>query len=648
MGLNKLKQKLSYHLDNIVRKTIYAQIVALFIIILMIIVLGGFFAGNDGEYKKIPFFMWWSLLHILDTGQLADDKELYKGFIGFIITLGGLFVFGALISIINNAFSSRIEKIRKGKIKVFDTQHTIILGWGSTVFAVVEQLMEGFKQEHSNTDSKRIVILANKDRDDMYDELYRYCFTELTYREKKKKLKDVLCRTGTIEKYTDLDMVNLPEANKVIILSDEDKPDKSLEDAHAVKALFSAINDFTKKKTKENADGHKITICLSVNDTTIADTLQAIQGKYPDISINVSNIPELLGKVMAQIILNPLLKEVYDELLSYDGNEIHICKKEIIQANGQELTFDRLYNAFPGSIPIGIISNNLHIINPSKDKSEELLKGSYSILVISEDNPKNLSVTTQNVSINHIKTPRTPQLPHLKNILVIGRGKKVGHIIKHITNFLDKGSNVYHSCDDNLIKNLGHHIETDGSIESDCKLIHEYANKVDIIVIADDGRNSDIHDSQVLIKIAVAKKMQDNTGNSFSIVAEFLDPRNAELASVVDVNVYIVSSKLASNYLVQVVNKPERKVIIDELLLPEGNEICLKPLYGYLDIASIVDGISFNQIMQLVRESNEVAIGYVWASVEKDGKPKVIINPGNRTELLKPSEIDSVVVIGNY
>ena len=52
------------------------------------------------------------------------------------VTLGGIFVISTLISILTTGLESRIENLRKGRSRVIERGHTVILGWSDQVYPI--------------------------------------------------------------------------------------------------------------------------------------------------------------------------------------------------------------------------------------------------------------------------------------------------------------------------------------------------------------------------------------------------------------------------------------------------------------------------------------------------------------------------------
>ena len=72
-----------------------------------------------------------------------------------------------LIGVLSSGIDSKLDELRKGRSQVLENDHTIILNWSPSIFDIISELVV------ANTSRKRprIVIMANKDKVEMEDEI---------------------------------------------------------------------------------------------------------------------------------------------------------------------------------------------------------------------------------------------------------------------------------------------------------------------------------------------------------------------------------------------------------------------------------------------------------------------------------------------
>src|SRR4030095_3377032 len=84
---------------------------------------------------------WESLMRTLDSGTMGGDTGTGFRVVMLFVTLGGIFVVSALIGVLNNAIESQMERLRKGRSHVLETNHTLVLGWSAQIFTILNELM---------------------------------------------------------------------------------------------------------------------------------------------------------------------------------------------------------------------------------------------------------------------------------------------------------------------------------------------------------------------------------------------------------------------------------------------------------------------------------------------------------------------------
>src|SRR5687768_17432280 len=170
------RQRLRYQFDNLMSRGTPALIAMLFVLSLIVVFIAGAvisIAGfvQEGESGQLSFgeAAWESLMRTLDSGTMGGDTGTGFRIVMLFVTLGGIFVVSALIGVLNNAIEGQMERLRKGRSIVLESNHTLVLGWSAQVFTILNELMIASE----NQANARIVILADKDKVEMEDELRR-------------------------------------------------------------------------------------------------------------------------------------------------------------------------------------------------------------------------------------------------------------------------------------------------------------------------------------------------------------------------------------------------------------------------------------------------------------------------------------------
>ncbi|MCC6376173.1 MAG: potassium transporter TrkA, partial [Microbacteriaceae bacterium] len=171
-----LRERFRYWFDNVMARGTVAVMGLLGIatlvfisIVALIVVVFHFFPPREAGEGKPTFFeiFWGNLMRTLDPGTMGGDQGWGFRAAMLIVTIGGLIMVASLIGIISSAFDSKVEELRKGKSRVLESDHTLILGWSQKVLPIVSELCV------ANESRKRaaIVILADRDKVEMEEEL---------------------------------------------------------------------------------------------------------------------------------------------------------------------------------------------------------------------------------------------------------------------------------------------------------------------------------------------------------------------------------------------------------------------------------------------------------------------------------------------
>ncbi|HEX5940733.1 MAG TPA: hypothetical protein VFY66_00585, partial [Anaerolineales bacterium] len=169
------RQRFQYQFDNLMSRGTPAMIGMLFVFSLIIVILAGAVISATGFVQegfggpRLSFgeAIWESLMRTLDSGTMGGDTGTGFRIVMLFVTLGGIFVVSALIGVLNNGIESQMERLRKGRSHVLESNHTVVLGWSAQIFTILNELIAA----NENQANARIVILADKDKVDMEDEI---------------------------------------------------------------------------------------------------------------------------------------------------------------------------------------------------------------------------------------------------------------------------------------------------------------------------------------------------------------------------------------------------------------------------------------------------------------------------------------------
>ena len=140
------RDRLRYRFDEFMGRGTIALILGLFAISVVLIVavaavvwLAGVARDQDLDF---PTLLRYGLLRTLDPGTMGGDQGTAGFLLGmFAITLGGIFVISTLIGILTTGIEGKLAELRKGRSRVIEREHTVILGWSQQIFTIISELV---------------------------------------------------------------------------------------------------------------------------------------------------------------------------------------------------------------------------------------------------------------------------------------------------------------------------------------------------------------------------------------------------------------------------------------------------------------------------------------------------------------------------
>ena len=626
---NSWKTKLRYWFDNTLSSGTIALIawLGLFSLVVVFIASGLITLFNiDPEEKDIGFMeaFWVSLMRTLDPGNLSNDNGWPFRIVMFLVTIVGILIVSTLIGIVNSGIESALENLRKGRSVVHEKDHVLIIGWSPMIFSLINKLVIG-KNVHQTL---CIVILADKDKIEMEDELNNKI-------RAGKKVK-IICRSGSTLDPQDIEIVNPHQARVIVLLT----PDEDEHDIAALKTILALIKSHERKSEQYH-------IITEIRDAANWEVIKMI-GK-DEVTPIVSE--ELFSHITVQTSLQSGLSEVYNELLDFKGVEIQFMSFPELSEKSYH---DALFYFEEGSL-IGIRKTNSSIeINPKPDtiiSAEDQLILIVNVKKGVQRNTKKITLQKEYI-VNESSYVKKPQ-----RTLLFGWNSKAQGIIRELDFYFAKGSEivVYAESDtfekevESIKKTLVNQTITTvkGKIRDKAKLLELNPGTYQHIIIL---CCSDIYDVQsadalTLITLLHLRKLVEETDCKFTIVSEMFDLRNRSLAEVTHADDFIVSDRLISMVMAQLVRNIELKHVFDDLLNPGGSEIYMRPVTDYIRIDNPV---SFYTLVESASEKNHTVIGYRLTNKADSMKDNygVVLSP-TKSDLINFNSSDKIIVLMN-
>ena len=122
-----LSELIAYRLDYHFSASKAAKPLLLLAITFILIVLSTIGCALVGE--NFGAAMWASWLYVADPGTHADAEGIGLRLVAFSTTMGGMCVFALMVGIISDFLGEKMDELKKGKSRVIESGHTVMLGW---------------------------------------------------------------------------------------------------------------------------------------------------------------------------------------------------------------------------------------------------------------------------------------------------------------------------------------------------------------------------------------------------------------------------------------------------------------------------------------------------------------------------------------
>ncbi|MCQ1572311.1 hypothetical protein NFO65_16390 [Neorhizobium galegae] len=566
---------------------------------------------------------WESLMRTFDAGTMGGDQGWSFRLIMLLVTVAGIFVFSALIGVISSGLEEKLDELRKGRSRVLETEHTIILNWSPSIFDVISELVIA-NQSRRNP---RIVIMADKDKVEMEDEIA----TKVADRKNTK----IICRSGDPTDLYDLGIVNPQTSRSIIVLS----PEGEDADPQVIKTVLALVND-------PNRRPEKYMIAAEIRNADNAEVARIVGGGEMQLVL----ADDLIARIVVHTSRQAGLSAVYSELLDFDGCEIYTLEQPGLVGK----SFGNAVLAYENSTLIGLCDKDGAIrLNP--DPNQVIVAGDRAVIIAEDDDSIKTWSGDMGIDKNAIKAI-VKRGKTAERTLILGWNRRGPIIATELVRYVAPGSRLMIAADtpefedeiaalhlDKALLAVDHRvIDTSSRSALDALDIPSYDH---VLVLGySDSMMAQSADTRTLITLLQLRKIGETAGKHISVVSEMIDVRNRELAEVTRAEDFVVSNKLVSLMLAQASENESMAAIFDELLDEAGSEIYMRPMGDYVDISKPVN---FFTVALAALRRGEIAIGHRRqrpGDADARNLGGVIVNPP-RTEMTTYADSDMLIVL---
>ncbi|MBI4785283.1 MAG: NAD-binding protein [Oscillatoriophycideae cyanobacterium NC_groundwater_1537_Pr4_S-0.65um_50_18] len=623
-----LTDRLRYKFDNFMSRGAVALVSGLALISLAFILLMGVLVSLSGvapegsDRLSLPEALWGVLMRTLDSGTVGGDTGWFFRLTMLFVTFGGIFVVSTLIGLLSSGIDAKLEDLRKGRSRVIETDHIVILGWSLQVFTLISELALA----NANRSDTCIVILSEEEKAQM----------ETTLADTLGKLPRIrlVCRTGSPSSMADLGIVNIQAARSIIILNTaSDRADTQL-----VKTLL-AITNIPRSLPQPYH------IVAQVQTSKTLDVIKLVGQN----NIETLLTHDLVSRIVVQTCRQSGLSVVYMELLNFSGNEIYFKAEPALRGK----TYGQALLSYNNSTVMGIQQADGTIqLNPP---SETLLQAGEQLILISEDDDTIHLTHHSDTQIDRQAIRTAEPIPaKAEHTLILGWNDRVFNIIQQLDQYVAPGSTVkvlaefpaaevdFSEATLKLQRQTVNYQQGDPTdrevLESLNLTQYDHA-----VVLCNPELEADHADAQTLVTLLHLRDISDRHHHNFQVVTEILDVRNQALAQVARPDDFVISEQIISLMLAQVSEQKNINAVLTNLFNPEGSEIYLKAVDSYV---AIDRPVNFYTVVEAARQKGESAIGYRRkADANNMGRSYgVVINPP-KDQMIEFKPQDAIILL---
>ena len=575
--------------------TVAASVVSIF----------GIVPEGDENISFIESF-WASLMRAMDSGTVAGDAGWGFRIVMLLVTLAGIFIVSALIGVLNTGLDGKLEQLSKGKSKVLEKDHTIKFNWSESIYDVISEIVIANESRRK----PRIVIMADMDKLTMEEEIA----------DKIKDLKNtrLICRSGNPTVLFDIGLVSPETCRSVIIMS----PETEDADAQVIKTILALVNGQDRRPDT-------FQIAAELRDADNVDLARVVGGDEVQIVL----ADDLIARVIVQSSREPGLSAVLVELLGFDGCEIYVVEQPELAGK----TFGEAVIAYDTSSLIGVCSAD-GVVSLNPPNSLPITSQMAMVLIAEDDSTIRIDGKEKNVAVLS-NGKGTATLPKPERTLILGWNRRAPIIASELARYVGPGSLLTIAADVPEIEQAVADIVVDSSnlkIElqkvntgrwADISTLDPLSYDHVLVLAHNDHMSAQAADTRTLVSLLHLRKMKEADDRNISIVSEIVDVRNRTLATVTNVNDFVVSNKLVGLMLAQLSENEHLEAIFRELLDDGGSEISMRPAENYVTLGK--DTI-YQEAVQAALARGEVAIGHqILNQTEANGTGQsgIIINP---------------------
>ncbi|MET7683456.1 NAD-binding lipoprotein [Streptomyces sp. NPDC005423] len=503
-----------------------------------------------------------------------------------LLGLIALLCVSTVVGVVTTGLGDRLAELRRGRSRVVERDHTVVLGWSDQVFTVVAEVIA------ARPPGVRQVITVLADRDPAAMERALTAALGVTAGVRLE------CRTGVPADLGALALVAPGAARAVVVL-----PAEGTDGDLTVVRILLAL------RTLLGADGGP-RVVAAVHEGRHLPAARLAAGARG----TVLESDRTTARLLLQSARHPGMSSVLRDLFDFSGAEFHIT--DVPRAAG--LSFEEAALRLEDSCAVGLLRADGHpLLTPAPRTVLEA--GDRLVTVAHDDRPAPLTARRAPVDTAAMAPLRPPDEPPLR-LLLLGWNRRAPLIVDTLHRTARPGSVLdLLTGPGPLPAGLAH-----GGDLSPLRVVHrpgdpaapETLDGLDLLaydsVIAlgadpREGTAPQRADDQTLLAMLTLRSWEEETSRVLPVVAEMRDHRSRALAPLGPAGDVVVRGELTALLMTQIAHAPQLAAVFEEIFAVRGGALALRPAGHY-----VLTGreTSFATVVAAALRGGECAIGY--------------------------------------
>jgi Castor and Pollux, part of voltage-gated ion channel len=611
-----LRHRLRYRFDNLLARGTSATLISLAAVTaaavlvssLLLTIAGVTLAGS--EHDNWLEDLWQSLLRVMDPGTMAADVGWGRRLLALLVTVFGLLVAGTLIGIIAAGVEDRIDRMRRGRSVVIESDHVVVLGASDRLPVLLQQLALAAQ----SGGSRAIVVLADRDPAEMYEVLRRS-----RVRHVHSPATKLVFRSGDPTVPADLALVRLTTARAVVVLSDQRSDVAAVQTVLAMAAEVGGLHD--------------VVVVVELLEESTAERLRHAYGA----SIHPIVTSDAVARTTAFALRQRGLSQVVEDLLDFQGCDLHVVARPDLAGS----TFGDLVGGLSNARPIGLMTGDGTVaLCPPFDT---VVRPDDRVVMVAH-NPDDVELSHGDRVVDDVGRPPPDVRPVEEHVVVLGWNERGANLLAGWASSTAASSAVDVIVDPEQVDPSSIAVPDLGPIPIALSVNGNAIGTVadldptTVVLLAPPGDDDDAADVRTMLDLEMLRRTLARREATPRFVVELRDATHAALVGLAGPDDLVVSDAMGSQFIAQLVDQPQRRDVLRALYAGDGATLRLTPCEQF----DLVGEWSARDVVARAASFGVLAIG--WRHVGAGGG-ELTLNPHLTTRVsMEPG--DEIVVVG--